>query len=119
MVLYFTLICNQYTPGYDDELPEVETGISVGNKVETNVARKEIINKRNLFNISSSFSSSKSSEEEQKNVTEEPNVVDCANTAVVCDWKQRSTKATQATINCVSVKEEPTIPKDVLYQTQK
>eukprot|EP00957_Ditylum_brightwellii_P086248 6563362-Ditylum_brightwellii.AAC.1 len=75
-----------------DDTLEVETDTSVGNKVETSIARKQRISKRNLF---------------------EPNGVDCANTAVVGDWKRRSTKATQATINSVSVKEEPTIPKDV------
>eukprot|EP00957_Ditylum_brightwellii_P118324 9024543-Ditylum_brightwellii.AAC.1 len=68
--------------------------------------------------MSSSFSSSKSSEEQQvdnpgeelqqiidsflaqKNVAEEPHGVDCVN-AAVGDWKQRSTKATQATINSI------------------
>eukprot|EP00957_Ditylum_brightwellii_P154623 11768158-Ditylum_brightwellii.AAC.1 len=79
----------------------------------------------------SSSSSSKSSEEDQvdnpgkelqqmidtflaqENVTEEPNGVDCANTASVGDWKQRSTQATEATTNSIRVKEEPTIPKNV------
>eukprot|EP00957_Ditylum_brightwellii_P210057 15364523-Ditylum_brightwellii.AAC.1 len=116
-----------------DENFEVNTDRSVENKVETNVARKHRIDKKTLFGLSSSSSSSESSEEEhvvdageelqriidcfpvQKNISEKPHGIDCVN-AAVGDWKQRSTEATQATLNSVRVKEEPTVPKDALVQ---
>eukprot|EP00957_Ditylum_brightwellii_P149848 11412113-Ditylum_brightwellii.AAC.1 len=47
----------------DDNL-EVETYGSVENKVETNVASKQRINKKTLFGLSLSSSSSESSEEQ-------------------------------------------------------
>eukprot|EP00957_Ditylum_brightwellii_P069511 5278603-Ditylum_brightwellii.AAC.1 len=50
----------------------------------------------------------------QKNVTEEPHGVAYVN-AAVGDWKQRPTKATQATISSVKLQ----FLKMFLYQTQK
>eukprot|EP00957_Ditylum_brightwellii_P204012 15337212-Ditylum_brightwellii.AAC.1 len=114
-----------------DENFEVETDRSDENEDQTNVARKHRIDKKTLFDLSSSSSSSKSLEEEhdgdagkdlqriidcfpaQMNISEETHGDACVN-AARCDWKQRSTKATQATLNSVRVKGEPTIPKDVL-----
>eukprot|EP00957_Ditylum_brightwellii_P144192 10986713-Ditylum_brightwellii.AAC.1 len=86
-----------------DENFEVETDSSVENEVDTNVTRKQKIDKKTLFGLSSSDSSESSEEEHgsdagkdlqriidcfsaHKNVSEEPHCVACGN-AAGSGWK--------------------------------
>eukprot|EP00957_Ditylum_brightwellii_P093029 7083435-Ditylum_brightwellii.AAC.1 len=113
-----------------EENNNASTDSSVEIEVDTNVTRKQKRIKKTLFGFLSSDSSESSEEEHSgdagedlkriidcfsahKNVSEEPHGTACGN-AAKDDWKQRSTKTTQATLNSVRVKEEPTLPKDVL-----